>query len=181
MEKEKPLSEKVGEDMYIGPPEDRDKTDCRIFDYKDVAEAVKKLKYMLCKDCGRIPTADIIDKVSKIFGDFNGGSDKAEDYLIPAEGSKISDTTAPLPEDNNICSCGHGKIIHSTGEGRCLCIIVDEGKEPRECSCKKFTPKKDGCGKVISPPIPIKCGDKSYKFRGLGQEYYSCPDCEVGK
>ena len=31
-------------------------------------ESVQKLKYMLCKDCGRIPTADIIDKVSKIFG-----------------------------------------------------------------------------------------------------------------
>ena len=30
---------------------------------------VERLKYMLCDDCGKIPTADIIDKVSKIFRD----------------------------------------------------------------------------------------------------------------
>ena len=30
---------------------------------------IQKLKYMLCEDCGRIPTADIIDKVSKLAGE----------------------------------------------------------------------------------------------------------------
>jgi len=62
-------------------------------DWSRIAEAkinavlndkVKKLKYMLCKDCGRIPTADIIDKIDKIMGSFNhsptadGGSRKQQ-------------------------------------------------------------------------------------------------------
>ena len=35
-----------------------------------------------------------------------------------------------------------------------------------------------GCGKVFSPPIPIKCGEPSVKFKGEEQQYYLCPECQ---
>ncbi len=63
------LEEKINHPVELGESQLKNIILCMGVLEKEKAHSVERLKYMLCRDCGRIPTADIIDKVSKIFGD----------------------------------------------------------------------------------------------------------------
>ncbi len=56
-----------------------------------------------------------------------------------------------LSEDTQtLCECGHKRTSHAGNKYECYCKI-------RGCFCKKFKPKKKGCGKVY-----LQVGKKKY-------------------
>lgn len=86
-----------------------------------------------------------------------------------------------LSEDtNDICECGHEEGQH-IDKGKCKAYIFNNKPD---CSCKKFKPKKEGCGKKINFPFIKKkykndksCGKKVKDGFFCGEYKYFCKEC----
>lgn len=171
LKEEKPLSEKVGEDMYIGHPKDREKADMRIFDYKDVAEAVKKLKEELIKGkWGAWKTETIIKGIDKIMGsfdlkkseeNFNENKDVKVEFNHSPQEKKVATLETqykPPLEDNHSPQIKKGskpRVFEPSEDNHaqdvCECGHEEKyhfGKEEvycimLNCKCKKFKPAQE--------------------------------------
>ncbi len=90
---------------------------------------------------------------------------KKGDYHVLTKGEPIEDT------QKGLCECGHEKGLHIEEHG-CIAQVSDGKYSTKNCSCKKFKPKKKGYGKKYFVGIrEYTCGNYNYL----------CPACSGKK